>query len=511
MKYARVHASAVVDKSMYDYSFTFGNMRGLETQKNPRLFGVAGVPTTVRIECGEGYLKQLYNDGFRIFTTCPTAFNESFSAGDMTYLANFLIDHDLPLLMTCTQVTFDALDAVMTAHPELKIILTDTSWGTNRKLFGLLERHRNLHFDISSNQANEILEITKKHFGIERALFGADWPKKSMPAIKSLIEYADLSEADKDMVAYGNACRLLHVDPMSLELYDDAECEWDDIAKECDAGLPLSVPVTDSHTHMAPAEDMTVTGFPMLNSDCDNIVKKMDRMGVDRIITAPWHGIANDGRAGNRDTLYAATKYPGRFLGFSTCNIHYEADLKGQVDPHDTAYEAGFENYSWKTMHTEHPDVFVGIKPYWPYQRFDLAHPNTAEWYEYANAHNLLMLVHTGNDAVVDRVAELSLKYPNISFILAHTGISYAVARKNLSVAKIRDNVYLELTYTSTTRDIVEFLVSEVGAEKVLYGSDLPMRDPSPQLGWVAYTKLTTEQKKLILGGNIDRLLKRRV
>lgn len=99
----------------------------------------------------------------------------------------------------------------------------------------------------------------------------------------------------------------------------------------------------------------------------------------------------------------------------------------------------------------------------------------------------------------------------DITVILAHSGISYAVARKHAALVLARENVVLEITYTSTTRGMIEFLVDLVGADKVLYGSDMPMRDPGPQLGWVCYADISLEEKKKILGGNICRLLQRRL
>ena len=69
-------------------------------------------------------------------------------------------------------------------------------------LYPLLEKYDNIYFDISSNQANDILDICKKHFGSERALFGTNYPYKSVVALKELIEYSNLNEEDKDKVAY---------------------------------------------------------------------------------------------------------------------------------------------------------------------------------------------------------------------------------------------------------------------------------------------------------------------
>ena len=90
------------------------------------------------------------------------------------------------------------------------------------------------------------------------------------------------------------------------------------------------------------------------------------------------------------------------------------------------------------------------------------------------------------------------------------TGASYGIARRAIELAKKYPNVVLEITYTTTARGMIEYLVDEVGADRVLYGSDLPMRDPTPQLAWVCYAKISEEDKKKILSGNIKRILAKR-
>jgi predicted TIM-barrel fold metal-dependent hydrolase len=70
-------------------------------------------------------------------------------------------------------------------------------------------------------------------------------------------------------------------------------------------------------------------------------------------------------------------------------------------------------------------------------------------------------------------------------------------------------NVVLEITLTSVTFRVIEFMVREVGAEKVLFGTDQPMRDPIPQFGWMAYTRCSYEDKKKMFGLNMRRILRR--
>ncbi len=498
MEYCRVHGAAVFSNTATEYSFIYGNQQICDiVNKEKRFVGIAAVPNTALMESGDpDYFEKLFQNGIKALAVFPDAFRCSMSAADMEQIAESLQRHKLPLILAnvANQEYFSKIDLLADAFPELNIILQGTSWALNRYCFKVLERHANLYFDISTNQANDIIELSKKYFEIQRVLYSCDWPHKSMGALKSLIEYADISEAEKDMVASKNACRLLGISADDFPLYDDNECKLDEIAQEADAGLPVTVPVTDSHTHMVSSEYKTTSPIVMLNSDCDSILKKMNRMGIDTIITAPWSGISVDGRLGNSETLYAATKHPGRFLGYSTCNVNYREDLS-----------------DWKKYHDEHPNVFVGIKPYWPYQKFELTASVCEEWFDYADKHHLLLLLHTENsDKIIEDAGILSLKYPNITFILAHSGRDYSIAKKNIELAKSRDNVVLEITFTSTTRGMIEFLVEEVGADKVLYGSDLPMRDPAPQFGWVCYAKISVEEKKKILSGNICRLLEKR-
>lgn len=78
-----------------------------------------------------------------------------------------------------------------------------------------------------------------------------------------------------------------------------------------------------------------------------------------------------------------------------------------------------------------------------------------------------------------------------------------------MKIAKKHSNVFLEITFTSVTANIIEYMVNRVTAEKILFGTDIPMRDSVQQLAWVAYARITEEDKIKILGGNMKKLLAR--
>jgi predicted TIM-barrel fold metal-dependent hydrolase len=78
-----------------------------------------------------------------------------------------------------------------------------------------------------------------------------------------------------------------------------------------------------------------------------------------------------------------------------------------------------------------------------------------------------------------------------------------------LALAKKFKNIFLEITYTAVTNGVIEYMVREVGAKRVIYGSDTAMRDPIPQFGWLAYAEISEADKRKILGRNMRKIIDR--
>jgi predicted TIM-barrel fold metal-dependent hydrolase len=54
---------------------------------------------------------------------------------------------------------------------------------------------------------------------------------------------------------------------------------------------------------------------------------------------------------------------------------------------------------------------------------------------------------------------------------------------------------------------MVEYAVRRLGPERVIFGSDWPIRDFGTQVGRVLGARLTSEERELIFRGNAARLL----
>lgn len=101
-------------------------------------------------------------------------------------------------------------------------------------------------------------------------------------------------------------------------------------------------------------------------------------------------------------------------------------------------------------------------------------------------------------------VVALAKRHPNAQIICGHTGGNW-----ELGIRIIRDskNVYAGIAGSDPTAGFVEMAVRELGAERVLYGSDVGGRSFASQVAKVLGAEIPDDAKALILGGNIRRLL----
>jgi predicted TIM-barrel fold metal-dependent hydrolase len=102
-------------------------------------------------------------------------------------------------------------------------------------------------------------------------------------------------------------------------------------------------------------------------------------------------------------------------------------------------------------------------------------------------------------------LVELAKRHPEAQFICGHTGGNW-----ELGIRAIRDakNVCAGIAGSDPTSGFVEMAVRELGAERVIYGSDAGGRSFASQLAKVIGAEIPDSAKKLILGGNLRRLLR---
>jgi len=101
-------------------------------------------------------------------------------------------------------------------------------------------------------------------------------------------------------------------------------------------------------------------------------------------------------------------------------------------------------------------------------------------------------------------LATLAVRHPHAILVCGHTGGLWELG---IRAVRAHPNIYVDLAGSDPTRGMVEMAVRELGAQRVLYGSDAPGRSFASQLGKVLAAEITAQQRQLILGGNLRRLL----
>jgi len=102
------------------------------------------------------------------------------------------------------------------------------------------------------------------------------------------------------------------------------------------------------------------------------------------------------------------------------------------------------------------------------------------------------------------KLFELAGAYPGTPIVMLSTG--YRHLRVTLKLMEKRPNLHLDTSTFLSFRGIEE-IVSQVGADRVLFGTRLPYLEGGVSVGRVLYADLSDADKRMIALGNAERLL----
>ncbi len=248
--------------------------------------------------------------------------------------------------------------------------------------------------------------------------------------------------------------------------------------------------IWDVHCHLS--------GVPGRTPDerLGQLIGYADRMGIERLCVSmgmnwSYDPSPDDMLKQNNEVLAALERWHHRAFGFVYLNPnHVEASLAELDRCVRDGPMVGVK--LWVARHCNTPELDPIIK-----RATQLKAPVLQHAYIKA----------TGNlpgESTPMELAELARRHPAARFICAHSGGDW-----ELGLRAIRDctNVSADLCGTDPTAGMTEMAVRELGAERVLYGSDAGGRSFASQLGKVFGAAISQGAKKLILGENCKRLL----
>lgn len=240
--------------------------------------------------------------------------------------------------------------------------------------------------------------------------------------------------------------------------------------------------IIDAHVHLGRG------AFFHMEADGDFLLRQADAAGFDRIFVTELNALFYNMSEGNDALSKELARHPDRLIGY----VSVPTPRLGQraVDEVHRCYEKygmrGLKIYS-------HPEASI-------------AEPGTCPLLEAAAEHGMIILAHT----TPDECDYLMERVPQARLLMAHMGghpYAFGDWHRAVAVAKKHKNLLLDTASSQIDNGMLEYAVAEVGAEKILFGTDMPLLDPHTQLAKVTGTELSDADKALITGGNVVRLL----
>ena len=250
--------------------------------------------------------------------------------------------------------------------------------------------------------------------------------------------------------------------------------------------------IWDAHAHL--------TGVPGDTPEAclGALLRHADRLGISRIcvfLGMRWNSYdppIDDVRRQNDDVLRAVKAFPDRAFGFVYVNPRH---TRASLDEIDRCVRDGpmVGIKLWCALHCNDPllDPIVA-------RAHELSAPVTQHaWFKVTG--NL-----PGESTPLD-VAALADRHPAATLFCAHVGGDW---ERGIRAIRPHPRVYADVNGSDPTAGFVEMAVRELGAERVLYGSDAGGRSFASQLGKVLSADLPDAAKRLILAGNLKRILR---
>jgi predicted TIM-barrel fold metal-dependent hydrolase len=245
----------------------------------------------------------------------------------------------------------------------------------------------------------------------------------------------------------------------------------------------------------------------------ENMIRFADRMGVERMcvflgMKEAFHGGVDEMRQQNDEVVEAVSHSNGRALGYAFMDPF--SDVPGCVDEMNRCVRDGpMVGLKFEYDTIRHPNEQPRAPSYGTPRNLDFLDPI----FQRAGELNAVIMHHTwinstGPEDIAEstpmEIAQLARHHPNVTVVCGHTGGNWELGIRAIRGVK---NVYADLCGSDPVAGYTEMAVRELGPERVMYGSDVGGRSFASQLGKVMGADLTDATRRLILGGNLRRVL----
>lgn len=250
--------------------------------------------------------------------------------------------------------------------------------------------------------------------------------------------------------------------------------------------------IFDAHLHI-PSDNGENFQWHQVTKNMPEFVAYLDKCGVRRgVISSSWSNKAqspDDYRNGNREVAKYVDRYKGRFRGSCVITPFRIDEALREIER--CRNELGF--------------VWLGeFCNYMTGYRYDT--PEWAQVMRLATKLNCVIQIHTNTQ----ELRYLVESFPETTIVFPHLGGSPQDIFARIDLIARHPNAYIDVSGSGIERvGILERAVKEIGADRVLYGSDFTINEPSAVIARVDNAFLTREDREKILFRNVEKLLAR--
>ena len=248
--------------------------------------------------------------------------------------------------------------------------------------------------------------------------------------------------------------------------------------------------IIDMHCHIMDDPDAD-------RAKIDQLLAIAARFDIQRLVTSMGRDLvvqptAEQIREANDHVISLVKGWPGRIFGY--CYLNPQLGRTACLDELQRCIDAGLIAIKlWVACACDQPEVFPIVE-----RALDL---------------DIAILQHTwlktgGNDPAESeprQLAHLAERYPQAKLIMAHCGGAWEYGIK---AARRYPNIIVDTSGANPTQGFLEMALRDLGPERIIFGTDAPLRSFASQMAKIDAVKLPQRARWMILRGNAMRLLK---
>lgn len=239
--------------------------------------------------------------------------------------------------------------------------------------------------------------------------------------------------------------------------------------------------IIDAHCHIGQGRYKRLTA--------SELVAQMDEHDVQRAVVCPVEEyITVYNREGNDHILQAVKQHPDRLIGFATVNPWY-----GEKAVKELRRAIG-EGLRGLKLNSTIQGYFINDELVYPL-------------IETAQDLDIPVYFHTATPifSLPLQLADLAGEFPEVRFIMGHSAASDFWIDA-APATRMHDNIFLESSLRSGSA-VLRHLVDELGADRLMFGSDTPASTISIELAKIDSLELSPADKEMVLAGTVLRVL----